>query len=75
MAANIRSEFSDCQWYQWQPMVAKDTNSQITMGTKGKPQTEPYIYCMHVPNYSNPDEATTGYDGEVLVQQNTRVLH
>ena len=21
MTANIRSEFSDCQWYQWQPMV------------------------------------------------------
>ena len=21
MATDIRSEFSDCQWYQWQPMV------------------------------------------------------
>ena len=25
MATDIRSEFSDCQWYQWQPMAANGT--------------------------------------------------
>ena len=36
MATDIRSEFSDCQWYQWQPMAASGTNGEITNGTNGK---------------------------------------
>ena len=35
-ATDIRSEFSDCQWYQWQPMAANGTNGKITNGTIGK---------------------------------------
>ena len=35
-ATDIRSEFSDCQWYQWQPMAANSTNGKITNGTIGK---------------------------------------
>ena len=31
-----RSEFSNCQWYQWQPMAASGTNGKITNGTIGK---------------------------------------
>ena len=30
MATDIRSEFSDCQWYQWQPMAANGTYDKIT---------------------------------------------
>ena len=36
MATDIRSELSDCQWYQWQPMAAYGTNGKITNGTIGK---------------------------------------
>ena len=36
MATDIRSEFSDCQWYQWQPMAANGTNGKITNGTIDK---------------------------------------
>ena len=36
MATDIRSEFSDCKWYQWQPMAANGTNDKITNGTIGK---------------------------------------
>ena len=36
MATDIRTEFSDCQWYQWQPMTANVTNGKITNGTIGK---------------------------------------
>ena len=36
MATDIRSEFSDCQWYQWQPMAANGTNGKIINGTIGK---------------------------------------
>ena len=36
MATDIGSEFSDCQWYQWQPMAANGTNGKITNGTIGK---------------------------------------
>ena len=32
MTANIRSEFSECQWYQWQPMAANGTTGKITIG-------------------------------------------
>ena len=36
MATDIRSEFSDCQWYQWQPMAANGTNGKITNCAIGK---------------------------------------
>ena len=36
MATDIRSQFSDCNWYQWQPMAASGTNGKITSGTIGK---------------------------------------
>ena len=43
MTTNIRSEFSDCQWCQWQPMAhgkitngTIGTNGKITNGTTGK---------------------------------------
>ena len=36
MATDIRSEFSDCQWYQWQSMAANGTNGNITNSTTGK---------------------------------------
>ena len=37
-SADIRSEFSDCLWYQWQPMAAN-----AVIGKKQKLQTYPYI--------------------------------
>ena len=43
MTANIRSEFPDCQWYQWQPMAANSTTGKITIGTIGKTPHVPII--------------------------------
>ena len=31
VATDIHSEFSDCQWYQWQPMAVNGTNGKITI--------------------------------------------
>ena len=36
MATDIRSEFSDGQWYQWQPMAANGLNGKIANGIIGK---------------------------------------
>ena len=47
MAANIRSEFSDYQWYQWQPMAANGTNGKITNGTIGKTPNVPCFMLEH----------------------------
>ena len=41
IAANIHSEFSDRQWYQWQPMAASGTNSK---NTSGKTPNVPFIW-------------------------------
>ena len=42
VTANIRSEFSDCQW---QPMAANGTNGKITIGTIGKTPNIPTSIC------------------------------
>ena len=47
MATDIRSEFSDCQWYQWQPMAVSGTSSKFTNGTIGKtPNARDMLYFM-----------------------------
>ena len=47
MATDIRSEFSDCQWYQCQPMAANCTSGKITNGTIGK---TPNARCVMIPS-------------------------